>query len=405
MARHCVYGVDKNRIAVELARLAMWVHTFVPGLPLSFLDHNLVCGDSLTGVGTLDEVTITLDPKAKPGSPSLPRSRLESQLATARGALRRLARTSDATKKEIDEARSAHEEAAEAVTPARNIFDVVTAIQAGACQTPYDFDDVTIAKLRADSQVEETVRRLNPVHFPAAFPEVFLRERPGFDCLLGNPPWEKVVVDREVWWGLHLPGVRSLPVARRRARINEFEESRPDLAAEFEADKRQADALKQMLRLSFPKLGSGSTDLYKAFSWANLSLVREGGSVGTVLPRSAVADAGMAKWRTEITNDNRSGQVRSGQVRSGQVRSGQVRSGQVRSGQVNRVHPHQQPGVGVRGGSQLLHGGLGVLQATMSVATCLNSGQWAFDGVDGRYTFALVALRKRSLRADPRGWL
>ena len=176
--------------------------------------------------------------------------------------------------------------------------------------------------------MEETVRRLNPVHFPAAFPEVFLRERPGFDCLLGNPPWEKVVVDREVWWGLHLPGVRSLPVARRRARINEFEESRPDLAAEFEADKRQADALKQMLRLSFPKLGSGSTDLYKAFSWANLSLVREGGSVGTVLPRSAVADAGMAKWRTEITNDNRSGQVRSGQVRSGQVRSGQVRSGQ-----------------------------------------------------------------------------
>ena len=51
VARHCVYGVDKNRVAVELARLAIWVHTFVPGLPLSFLDHNLVQGDSLTGVG------------------------------------------------------------------------------------------------------------------------------------------------------------------------------------------------------------------------------------------------------------------------------------------------------------------------------------------------------------------
>jgi len=41
----------------------------------------------------------------------------------------------------------------------------------------------------------------------------------------------------------------------------------------------------------------------------------------------------------------------------------------------------------------------------MSVATCLNTRQWAFDGVDGRYTFALVALRKLSLHADPRGWL
>jgi len=42
VARRCVYGVDLNAVAVELARLALWVHTFVPGLPLSFLDHNLV---------------------------------------------------------------------------------------------------------------------------------------------------------------------------------------------------------------------------------------------------------------------------------------------------------------------------------------------------------------------------
>lgn len=49
VARNCVYGVDSNQVAVELARLAVWVHTFVPGLPLSFLDHNLVHGDSLTG--------------------------------------------------------------------------------------------------------------------------------------------------------------------------------------------------------------------------------------------------------------------------------------------------------------------------------------------------------------------
>ncbi len=392
VARHCIYGVDKNRIAVELARLAIWVHTFVPGLPLSFLDHNLVCGDSLTGVGTLDEVTRTLDPKAKPGAPSLPRSRLETQLASARGALRRLARTSDADKSEIEEAREAHQDAQEAVAPARRMFDVVTAIRAEACQAPYDFDDETIARLRAAPEVAKTVQRLEPVHFPAAFPEVFLRERPGFDCLLGNPPWERVVVDQKIWWGLHLPGVRSMTVARRRAHINEFAESRPDLVAEFESDKHQADALKKLLRTSFPKLGSGGTDLYKAFSWANLSLAREGGSVGTVLPRSAVADAGMANWRTEITHDN-------------QVRSGQVRSGQVRSGQVIRVHAHQQSGVGVRGRSQRLYGGAGGFPAVMSVATCLNTGQWAFDGVDGRYTFALVAIRRGSPRADPRGWL
>ena len=69
VARHCVYGVDRNRVAVELARLAIWVHTFVPGLPLSFLDHNLVCGDSLTGVGNLDEVIAEFDPESDPAMP------------------------------------------------------------------------------------------------------------------------------------------------------------------------------------------------------------------------------------------------------------------------------------------------------------------------------------------------
>ena len=47
VARRCVYGIDQNSIAVELARLAVWIHTFVPGLPLSFLDHNLVEGTAL----------------------------------------------------------------------------------------------------------------------------------------------------------------------------------------------------------------------------------------------------------------------------------------------------------------------------------------------------------------------
>ena len=44
IARRCIYGVDINRLAVDLAKLSIWIHTFVPGLPLSVLDHNLVVG-------------------------------------------------------------------------------------------------------------------------------------------------------------------------------------------------------------------------------------------------------------------------------------------------------------------------------------------------------------------------
>ncbi len=55
IARRCIYGVDINPLAVNLSRLAIWIHTFVPGLPLSFLDRTLILGNALVGVGTINE--------------------------------------------------------------------------------------------------------------------------------------------------------------------------------------------------------------------------------------------------------------------------------------------------------------------------------------------------------------
>ena len=65
VARRCVYGVDANDVAVELARLSLWIHTFVPGLPLSFLNHNLVVGNSLTGMASVAEAVQVLVPTDK----------------------------------------------------------------------------------------------------------------------------------------------------------------------------------------------------------------------------------------------------------------------------------------------------------------------------------------------------
>ncbi|MXW42974.1 MAG: hypothetical protein F4Z91_07800, partial [Acidimicrobiia bacterium] len=303
VARHCVYGVDKNRVAVELARLAIWVHTFVPGLPLSFLDHNLVQGDSLTGVASVDDAAAAVTPKGSKAEASLFVHQLQSLLAGCQEPLARLGRLNDANKAEIEAARAAHAQTLEAVSPAVAVFDVATAVRAGAIEIHRDFDfsSEKIAALADEPAVRDAVECLDPVHYPTVWPEVFVRKkRSGFDCLLGNPPWEKVVVDREVWWGMHLHGVRSQPVAKRRALIDALEAKRPDLAAEFEGERERAEDFKQVLRTTFPRLGLGQTDLYKAFSWANLALCRDGGKIAMVLPRSAVSDAGMAKWRTEI---------------------------------------------------------------------------------------------------------
>ena len=56
IARRCIYGVDINETAVQLTRVGIWIHTFVPGLALSFLDHNFIQGNSLVGVGQIEEV-------------------------------------------------------------------------------------------------------------------------------------------------------------------------------------------------------------------------------------------------------------------------------------------------------------------------------------------------------------
>ena len=302
VARHCIYGVDRNQVAVELARLAVWVHTFVPGLPLSFLDHNLVCGDSLTGVGTLDEAVAAFDPDAEPDAPSLFRSQLEELLAAAESALRRLARTSDATKREIDEARTAHHDAQRAVAGARALFDLITAQRAGACSLPELFDESAFIAQAARPSVTAAVESLTPLHFPAAFPEVFLRERPGFDCLLGNPPWEKVMVELKVWWGRHIPGVRSQNEREMNDAIDEMRCSRPDLEALYQSDIDRNDRTRAVLMAGpYPGIGRSHPDLYKAFAWRNWRLARsETGHVGIVLPRTAFADHGMASWRQDM---------------------------------------------------------------------------------------------------------
>ena len=66
IAERCLYGVDLNPLAVELAKLSIWLVTLAKGRPFGFLDHNLRCGDSLLGIHRLDQLTeLSMDPTGK----------------------------------------------------------------------------------------------------------------------------------------------------------------------------------------------------------------------------------------------------------------------------------------------------------------------------------------------------
>ncbi len=305
IARRCIYGVDVNPIAVELARLAVWLHTFVPGLPLSFLNHGLICGDSLTGIGTVDEAVDAIAPpnfsRNAAGGPALLREPVIQMLERARPALERLARVTEMTTADLAASAAAHAEALGAIEPARNLFDLVVAARAGVVAMPEGPDEESVKQHPGLEIANRFVTGLGAIHFPIAFPEVFIRERPGFDCILGNPPWEEIKFEDRDFWLRYIPGLRSLRQIEQQRLIESMSLRRPDLVADMERERlSNGSQLRAISAGPFPGMGTGDPDLYKAFAWRFLALVRSDGRVGVVLPRTALAASGLAEWRRQV---------------------------------------------------------------------------------------------------------
>ena len=296
VARRCVYGLDINPLAVELSRLALWIHTFVPGLPMSSLDHGLVLGNSLTGIGTVDEAIDAL------AVGDLLAPLIKEPLDAARNLLIEYANASEADKSEVTAGAAMLARAQLAAAPARAVFDVAVSMRLGIVKQGAAFTQVDIDELAADPKVRQSIGASAPAHMPYLFPEVFLRENPGFDALVGNPPWEKVKIEEHQWWGLQIPKLRGMAQAEKNVAMAALKESRPDLVNEFAIESQAVAVLRQALvRGPFPGVGSGGDpDLYQAFAWRFWAMTRIGGSCAIVLPRNAMSGSSLADWRRDV---------------------------------------------------------------------------------------------------------
>ncbi|MHB1465054.1 MAG: Eco57I restriction-modification methylase domain-containing protein [Thermoleophilia bacterium] len=336
IARRCVYGVDINSIAVQLARLSLWIHTFVPGLPLSFLDHNIVCGNSLVGIATMDEVSELLGGEQG----SLLDNFAEQYLAPAREGMKQLAKLSDADARQIEAAREAAGAARSAISETEALFDVLTAARLPEMNYTPSVTDLSEAELkRLRVQALELLQGTPPFHFPIAFPEVFLRQRAGFDVIIGNPPWEKTQVEEHEFWARYFPGLRGLSQAEREENYKKLKKERLDLVEQFQKEVDAQETFRSSLMSGpYPGMGSGHPDLYKAFCWRFWNLIcGDGGRLGVVLPRSALSAKGSTEFRREVFSHTEN----------------------------------------------------------VGITTLLNTRGWVFDEAEHRYTIGLVALEKR----------
>ena len=173
IARRCIYGVDLNALSVQLARLAVWIHTFVPGLPLSFLDHNLIRGNALVGVGSVDDI----EKKFQEATGTLFAGNPETLLGAAKKPLQRLANINDATLADIANARAAAQEARNAVADTEALCDLIAAqpISDDLKVLGYRFEEWEhkardLETLSIVDSAKQALESTHALHFPSSIP-------------------------------------------------------------------------------------------------------------------------------------------------------------------------------------------------------------------------------------------
>jgi hypothetical protein len=291
--KHCIYGVDISAMGVEVAKLSLWLASFVPGLSLAYLDGNLKIGNSLIGVVRTEAV----------GSGKYVAADWISALRDATAAAGRAADIDDRNPDEVRESERAGADARSAGRAAERVFNLWTAGAFGVAGARAEVD-ARAADLLAGTREAKSQAAANAVadehgflHWPIAFPRVFARESPGFDAVVGNPPWDEVKVEELSFYGLFLPGLRGMSERDRLQALARLLEERPELIQRFERAKTAVAEQRRYFAQDRSATMAGDPDLYKYFCQRYRSLLRSQGQLGVVLPRSAFVNDGSSEFR------------------------------------------------------------------------------------------------------------
>ena len=211
--KRCVYGVDLNPMAVELAKVSLWLDCFTIGAPLSFLDHHLKCGNSLIGT-TVQEVQAELAPREKQtisifGGPF-------QGLLSATATIEELRRLPDATVEQAERSHSLFADFEKAQAPYKSALDIWVSDHFGNSKAR---DYLALAGSDIVDQIRSGGRGLSPeyheaiskagqigremrfFHWDLEFPEAFVdlgrgtwkrKDEQGFDAVVGNPPYDEL---------------------------------------------------------------------------------------------------------------------------------------------------------------------------------------------------------------------
>ena len=335
---HCIHAVDVNPMAVELAKVALWIEAMESGKPLTFLDHHIVCGNSLLGVtpklleeGIPDGAYVALTGDDKQQVKTLKaRNRQERKKGlvalpfgdTPEDTLQHAAEELDAIDALDDNSIASIQQKQErlqqlvAATDQRRLRLAADA-WTSAFMTPKTNDaaQITTATVNAalhdpdtlPQQLTNTISQLAQQHrfhhWHLTFPHIFTPTRGttnpqtgwpgGFDVVLGNPPWERVKLQEKEFFARSAPEIAKAPDKASRSRLLRFlQVESPGLWQEFQNAVHDAESTSQFLRTSgvYPLCGRGDVNTYSVFAEAMRQIVGSSGRVGVIVPTGIATD-------------------------------------------------------------------------------------------------------------------
>ena len=341
--RNCIYAVDKNPLAVDLCKVALWIEGHEPGMPLSFLDHRIKCGDSLVGVADLDVLDAGIPDKAY--------TALDGDDKAVASMLRKRNRDERRGKIQhrLEEARAPYnvlkETAAEYETfsvlqeanasDVRAKSDIYDSMRGGktdwytlkiACDlwtaaffmpkrnsTEFGEESVpttgTLRRWRHNramngkmtGKVAQMAADMRFFHWSLEFPDVFANDG-GFDVILGNPPWEVIQAEERLFFSQQDSHIANLTGQNRKRAIAELPASNPKLADIFDRYRKNIASTANFLRgcRRFSLTARGKINNYAVFAETARYMLAPNGRMGMIVPTGIATDDSTKNFFADI---------------------------------------------------------------------------------------------------------
>ncbi len=349
VARCCIHGVDRNPMAVELTKVALWIETVDPGLPLGFFDAQVRCGDALLGIFDLAVL--------KEGIPDAAYKPLTGDVGTTALYYRNANRGTKRGQGELDfgvgggtlptmrplvddysDLRNLPEDTVDQIgKKARRFRQLRTLGSFVRIRTAADLyvaafllpkigdapsgpssrivpttDEVWLAleqgKLRKSMfNAPKVAQDTRAFHWPLEFPDIM--ERGGFDVVLGNPPWEVTQFSEKEYFATRQPEIAALSGAARKDAIEQLEHTDPETFSGYFTAKRTVDSFNMFMRNCgrFDLTARGKINTYALFAELNSCLALD--HAGFIVPTGIATDKTTAPFFASLIENERLAQL------------------------------------------------------------------------------------------------